>query len=392
MLGRFTTPLAYLGAIALIAAGFYILVNRGASAPQAQLPPADNIEQVAAADLSFQAPPPPVDATTTAPVASPKKAQATTTVQAVAEAPPAEKPIVQQQAGNEVFRTKDPYPFPPASFEGIDSSARAALVNILCSPRAGSTLSPISGSGVLIDPRGVILTNAHVAQYVLLSQSPQINLTCTIRSGAPAAARWKAEMLYIPSVWVEAHAHEVADARPVGTGEHDYALLRITHSLDGVPLGTLPFLPIDTREGIGFKGDKVLALSYPAEFLGAAAQFNLYPAASVTTVGQLMTFFERSIDMLSLGGIVEAQSGSSGGAVINAWGRLIALISTTSEGETTAARDLRAVTLSYISRDLAAQTLFDLPMILGGDVQAQALDFNTYVSPRLIERYLKEIR
>ena len=184
----------------------------------------------------------------------------------------------------------------------------------------------------------------------------------------------------------------MADARPVGTGEHDYALLRITHSLDGVPLGTLPFLPIDTREGIGFKGDKVLALSYPAEFLGAAAQFNLYPAASVTTVGQLMTFFERSIDMLSLGGIVEAQSGSSGGAVINAWGRLIALISTTSEGEPTAARDLRAVTLSYISRDLAAQTLFDLPMILGGDVQAQALDFNTYVSPRLIERYLKEIR
>ena len=132
-------------------------------------------------------------------------------------------------------------------------------------------------------------------------------------------------------------------------------------------------------------------MSYPAEFLGAAAQFNLYPAASVTTVGQLMTFFERSIDMLSLGGIVEAQSGSSGGAVINAWGRLIGVITTTSEGATTAERDLRAITLSYIDRDLVAQSGFDLAFILGGDISAQAADFKAHEAPALNRLLIDQI-
>ena len=140
-----------------------------------------------------------------------------------------------------------------------------------------------------------------------------------------------------------------------------------------------------------FKDDSVLAVSYPAEFLASAAQFNLYPAASVTVIGQLMTFAAKTVDLISLGGIIEAQGGSSGGAVVNAWGRLIALISTTSEGDTTATRDLRAITMSYIDRDLAAQTRFDLATTLGGDIAAEALDFNTHTAPRLIDLYLAQL-
>src|SRR6185436_12542444 len=105
--------------------------------------------------------------------------------------PPPPPPAVQ------VERAPAPYSTPGESFETIDPAVRSALVNILCMPQGGS-LRPISGSGVIIDPRGVILTNAHVAQYVLLSESPQINLTCSIRTGSPASPRWKAVVLYIP--------------------------------------------------------------------------------------------------------------------------------------------------------------------------------------------------
>ena len=353
--------------------------------------------QAAAANTGFEVPPPPPPATST-----PKRTPVTlgrsptgeaTTATTVIKKTAAKQPVVaQRQPDNQVLRIKNPYSYAPVPFESINAITRPALVNILCTPRNSGSLSPISGSGVIIDQRGVILTNAHVAQYVLLAQSAHIDLSCIIRTGAPAIARWRVEILYIPPVWVEAHAHEVTSERPTGTGEHDYALLRITSSVDGTPLPTpFSYLPFDTREAIGFKDDSVLAVSYPAEFLASAAQFNLYPAASVTTIGQLMTFATKTVDLISLGGIIEAQGGSSGGAVVNAWGMLIALISTTSEGDTTATRDLRAITMSYIDRDLAAQTRFDLATTLGGDIALEALDFNTHIAPRLIDLYLAQL-
>ena len=374
--------------LAFIAGGFFYLLSYQPTEVAVQTiatttPP---VAQSAAADVGFEVPPPPSSTTTT-----PKKV-ATTTVKKATTKALVQQTAVQKESDNQARRIQNPYSFSPIPFESIDAITRPALVNILCKPRGGSTLSPISGSGVIIDPRGVILTNAHVAQYVLLAQSARINLSCTIRTGAPAIPQWSAEILYIPPVWVETHAKEISDTHPTGTGEHDYALLRITGSLDGTPTpNPFPYLFIDTREAIGFKGDQVLAVSYPAEFLASAAQFNMYPTSSVTTIGQLMTFLAKTVDLVSLGGIIGAQGGSSGGAVVNAWGRLIALISTTSEGATTAARDLRAISLSYINRDIAAQTRFDIATILGGDIAAQALEFNTKVAPGLIELYLTEL-
>ena len=63
---------------------------------------------------------------------------------------------------------------------------RRSLVNILCtahkSPLRGST-----GSGVIIDSHGIILTVAHVAESQLLSETlgPQA-ISCVIRTGNPA--------------------------------------------------------------------------------------------------------------------------------------------------------------------------------------------------------------
>ena len=386
-----------LAALAVIVFGFFYLLNRPTTevvvqniatttSPTIVENSRTSEAQAAAVDVGFEAPPPP-RATST-----PKKV-ATTTVKTVAKEAITQQPVVQKEPDNQAKRIKNPYSFAPIPFEAVDAITRPAVVNILCKPRGGGiALSPISGSGVIIDPRGVILTNAHVAQYMLLAQSGRVNLTCDIRTGAPAIPRWSAEILYIPPVWVETHAKEIEAKHPVGTGEHDYALLRITGSLDAAPLPIpFPHLLLDTREAIGFYGDQVLVVSYPAEFLAGAAQLHMYPASSVTTIGQLMTFVAKTVDLISLGGIIEAQGGSSGGAIVNAWGRLIALISTTSEGETTATRDLRAVTLSYINRDLAAQTRFDIATTLGGDIVAEALEFNTKIAPKLIDLYVAEI-
>ncbi|MDO8514500.1 MAG: trypsin-like peptidase domain-containing protein [bacterium] len=382
---RLQSLLAHFGAFVLIAAGFLFVLNRwpAIATPVAQKG-ASISTQTALVNVGLEA--------STTPIATTTPTKPVTSIVRDSTKPPVQKPVVQKQTDNQAVRIENPYPFPPQSFPDINDETRAALVNILCMPRGGGSFQPTSGSGVIIDPRGVILTNAHVAQYVLLSQDPRIDLSCVIRSGTPATPRWSAEILYIPPVWVEAHAREIKATHPTGTGEHDYALLRITGALDGSTTSAYPYLPFDTREAIGFEGDQVLVASYPAEFVGGiAAQLNLYGASSVTTIGQLMTFFMKSVDLISLGGIIGAQSGSSGGAVVNVWGRLIALIATTSEGATTADRDLRAITLSYISRDLAEQTQFDLPTILGGDVSAQAQDFKIRLFPRLVDMYIAEL-
>ncbi|OGG72547.1 hypothetical protein A3A38_02045 [Candidatus Kaiserbacteria bacterium RIFCSPLOWO2_01_FULL_53_17] len=279
-------------------------------------------------------------------------------------------PQIQDIPSNESF-----YPFPPASLETLNVNARAALVNILCKT-SGGILRPISGSGVIIDPSGVILTNAHVAQYVLLASSQMVDLSCIMRTGSPAMGTWMADVLYIPSAWVAEHAEDIRKTRPLGTGEHDYALLLITGMANGSPLPSVfPYLPVETRS-ISRVDDRALLAAYPAEFSGGNATQNTLSASSaVTTIKELLTFYENTVDLISFGGVVLAQSGSSGGAVVNEWGLLVGIISTTSDGETTADRDLRAITTSYVNRSLVASTGTTLGEILNKDVTAETAAF-----------------
>ena len=285
---------------------------------------------------------------------------------------------------------QSPYSYSPSSFSDVNTTARGALVNILCMPRGGGSLNPISGSGVIIDPRGVILTNAHVAQYVLLSEASAIDLSCSIRSGSPATAHWMAQVLYIPRIWVDKYASEINTSHPTGTGEHDFALLYITKSLDGTPLPSqFPFLALDTRAFIAITPDVVLGVGYAAEFVGGMQTENaLYPLSSIGPIGEMLTFASTTADILSLGGVVEAQSGSSGGPVVNAWNRVVGVITTTSEGATTGARNLRAISTSYIDRDFAAQTGSSLTEFLSGDLTAKQSDFDSTKRESLLKKYI----
>ncbi len=312
-----------------------------------------------------------------------------------ASPPPKSPAIKDREAPATITRVSNPYPFAQQSFQNINERSRTALVNILCTS-GNESLRPISGSGVIIDSRGVILTNSHIAQYVLLSQNPEINLSCTVRSGSPARPAWNAEVLYIPKIWIEKHATDITNSNPTGTGEYDYALLRITGSYDTrVPdfyKENYPALPLDTREAISFLNDPMLVIAYPAEFVGSTAtQFDLHPVSSITPISELLTFDTNTVDLVALKGAAGAQGGSSGGPVVNSWGYVTGIITTTSEGATTAERELRAITISYINRDLMSQTGMGIIATLNADLQTMATNFKANHAPALTKLLMDQI-
>jgi S1-C subfamily serine protease len=258
--------------------------------------------------------------------------------------------------------------------EILNEKARSALVNILC--EASSPLRSTSGSGVFVDSRGIILTNAHIAQYFLLEGTP-ISVSCTIRSGSPARAAWHAKLVFIPEKWVNKHAKDIVASHATGTGEHDYAFLAITSSVDGSPLpASFPSVSMNFEEAASVTGDPVLIAGYPAEFVGGSAARNTLHASTVfSNIKQLLTFTEGIVDVISVGGTVLAQSGSSGGGFIDLFGSLVGIIVTTSIGDTTGSRDLHAITPAHINRSMREHTGVSTQPFLSLDITALLSSF-----------------
>ena len=270
------------------------------------------------------------------------------------------------------------YQTPPLSFDTINTATLPAIVNILCGSTSSSAVRGATGTGVVIDPRGVILTNAHVAQYLLVSEHPDVHIQCVIRTGTPATERYTAELLAFPRSWAETHGADIKKVETRGTGEHDWALLYINGTTNGAEKpATFPFVSYDTQEGVAISGDSVLLAAYPAAFLGGATlRSNLWPSSSVITLQKVFTFDGSFIDLLSLGGSVVAQGGASGGAVVNQWNKLVGLIVTSSIAENTADRDLRAITLAHINRSVQQHTGLTLENFLAeGNFSARASAF-----------------
>jgi len=329
----------------------------------------------------------------TAPLSSVINAEAKLTISSTTiESPAAEG---QDESASEKRKlaqsTQSLYPYDPIPFGVLNATSREALVNVFCNTLAGA---PISGSGVIIDPRGIILTNAHVAQFVLLADSGQVNLSCVIRTGSPAFEKWRAEVVYMPLSWARDNADKLRAIQPTGTGERDFALLAIISDIDGkTATGPFNYLSPDTRANILSEADTVLAASYPSGFLGEIATYqSLYPASSITTIEDVFTFTETTVDLVSLGGIILAQTGSSGGAVVNNWGRLAGLIVTARNAETTSERDLRALTMEHIDRVLFAEENTTLEKFLSQSVPVIMENFAANNREELLGAFLDAIR
>lgn len=276
---------------------------------------------------------------------------------------------------------------PPEPELSLTEQVEEAIVNVFCTVETEEKVRATTGSGVFIDSRGVILTNAHVAQLLLLAglEDSDRETRCVVRRGNPAVASFEAELLYISPAWIREHADLIASQNPRGTGERDYALLYVSESLSDEPLPeTFPALRRDvsllTRDT---SGEEVLVAGYPATLLAEEGpDAELIPVVASTTVGDLFTFGSGYADLIGINSSIVGEEGSSGGPVVDANGNVMGLVVTRgsiSEGD----RSLRAITLSYINRTIEEETGFNLASTLTGDLPLRAKIFRDALTPFL---------
>lgn len=286
---------------------------------------------------------------------------------------------------------------PQFSWESINKKTRAALVNIICTTKRSGLFEPVSGSGVIIDPRGVILTNAHVAEYLLLKDylTPDF-IDCVIRTGEPAKNRYRANILYISPQWIQDNSKEINSSDHTGTGENDFALLLITASVnkETLPLPEeYPFLPMDFTDEALHSKNAVLVAGYPAgELGGISIQKEFYPVSSTAIIKQVYSFKTNTADLFGIHGSVLAEQGSSGGAVVSVKEKLIGIIATATDAPTTGEREMNAITPSHINRSFGTQNPFSLEdMLAKGNLLQMTEQFNKDIAPQLTKILTDEI-
>jgi S1-C subfamily serine protease len=271
-----------------------------------------------------------------------------------------------------------------------------ALVNIFCTYSTDEYIRSTTGTGYFIDSDGIILTNAHVAQFLLLG-GIEGSAECTIRTGNPAEPTYEADLLYISPAWVQKHANLITQDRPQGTGERDYALLYVTSGLNNKPMPRhFPALSFDSELlRISTIDDTVVAAGYPAEklFASESASAALTPKQATTSITELMTFTSNYADIFTIAGSRIGEQGSSGGPVVNENGDAIGLISTRGDDVAFGQGSLRAITISYIDRTIKEETGYTLQQNLGGNLPFRAQLFKDTLVPFLrgmLERELAE--
>jgi hypothetical protein len=269
--------------------------------------------------------------------------------------------------------------------ETAPAAVEDALVNILCKYHADGGTLTTTGSGVFIDTKGVILTNAHVAQFLLLSEAPE-DAECIVRQGSPATPRYRAELLYLSPLWVGANAQEIDAQTPTGTGEYDYALLFVTEAVEGDLPKEFPALRFDTSSRQPGELEDLRSAGYPAaSFAAHGASAQLRPVVDETTLVRRFTFGSGSPDLISMSGSSVGEHGSSGGPVLDGDNTVIGLIVTEGNPERDGARSLRALTLSYVDAAIKEEAGFGLDAMLKGDIKKRAAIFTNALAPVLTE-------
>jgi hypothetical protein len=105
------------------------------------------------------------------------------------------------------------------------------------------------------------------------------------------------------------------------------------------------------------KGQAVGIASYGAQELSVREITRaLRPTLAFSTVTNRYSFAETTVDLVSIGGTIAAQEGSSGGGIVDERGTLAALITTSSQEGPFLTRDMRAVTPEHIRTSFHTET------------------------------------
>lgn len=255
-----------------------------------------------------------------------------------------------------------------------------AIVKITCEQKTSKFSRKASGTGFFIDKRGVIITNAHVAQFLLLDGvKGQGETECSASTAIEDAPVYDIELLYISPTWLLENASLITVSSPKGTGEHDFALIYVKGIAEDSSLINFPYLPPATSPlPKSLKDDTVILVGYPKSEENGNVNTR---TVATTTVRGLYTFGSGFADIVSLEASSVGYVGASGGPVIDHLGRSIAMISTKSTGSTI----LNAITMTHIDLSIQEETGYDLMSALQGDLGQKASLFNEIISPILQE-------
>ncbi len=262
----------------------------------------------------------------------------------------------------------------------------SSLVNIFCIHNGNNKTRTTTGSGFFIEPSGIIMTNAHVAQFFLLTDLENyIKTTCTIQTGNPTKNKFIAELLYIPPSWVLNNTTSISESRPSGTGEHDYALLYVKKSYNNEPLPThFPSLEIDTTPLTIENISNIVSLAgYPSNNK-ITAKNSLSKSKQVILEGkitEIFTFSRNLADLITIDGLKLAEHGLSGGPVFNNRGHVIGMVTTKGENKQKRTDSIRAITMPYIEQNLIQETGLSLKEYKSSNLNARSKIFHKTLVP-----------
>lgn len=240
-----------------------------------------------------------------------------------------------------------------------------ATVHILCSATTPKGIRSVSGTGVMIDPRGIIISNAHIMSQLA---APDTTATCVARTGNPSANPTPLTLIYISPKWLAEYGPQIYQDELAGTGENDFALAYLQPKPNTPPQHHV-FIPSE-RIGQFTPGDTVLGCAYPAEFISAdSITSRLYQNCSYINTGKGFTFAKDTFDAISLGGTILARAGVSGGPIVDQFGVLQGIMATSSRENSTSARTLTAITFEHILRSFQASERIHLREYLAQSIE-----------------------
>ncbi len=238
------------------------------------------------------------------------------------------------------------YTFKPKSKNPED-----AVFNIFCSQKLGKLRKTITGSSVLINSDGTLLTNAHVAQFPLVAETDN-SVVCIARSGLKAEKTYGVKAVFISPDWSKKNAPYINNGGTTQTGENDYAFLRL------VTTDNLDITPVSISFNDASIGSDISLISYPADIL--AKNINATLTRQKESL-QLLSYYSFNTpgsgddDALQTSNSQLAQHGSSGGLIIDSRENLIGIVSIITASPTDASKmQIRAITPNHINRAISA--------------------------------------
>lgn len=256
-------------------------------------------------------------------------------------------------------------------------NVKDVVVNINCLEKTSTYTRLSSGSGVIISPAGVVLTNAHVTYpFLQTSQFDSSVFSCSIRRENIPNYGYNAELVYYPSDWLSSNSEIIKDPAPVGTGENDYALLQITSPLGPTPKGsTFPYVSTSVTAGDLKENKDITVAGYPSTNSGVF-EIDTKPGLKVAQshIVDFFTFASRSYDVLQTGVNDVAHRGASGGGVFSSdllYG-IVVTTNTNSQGSY-----INALTIPYIKRDFKSDTGLDFDEYVNSSFDTLKVRFST---------------